>query len=111
MKTFNDFIDLCCEQISWPEAEVRRCVALHMEAGGISEQDVALYINYPAHTEHELAKIFGLTRRAVQCALSRVRRVYPSLRNDATPTQHGAAQTPKMVSYEPWMDEIVTDKF
>lgn len=45
-------------------------------------EDAEIYINYPAWTEQEIANRLGMSKRAVQRALARVRRTYPSLRND-----------------------------
>lgn len=111
MKTFADFVDLCCEQTALPEADARRCLLLHMDSGHISEQDVVIYINYPEYTESEMGRILGLSQRAVSRALARVRKVWPALRNDPIVRENGTASIPEMVSYESWMDDQVTHKF
>ena len=111
MKTYNSFIDLCCEQIPWPEAEVRRVLQLHLEAAHISERDVELYINYPEFTEEQLAVHFGVPRSTVGGRLARIRRAWPSLLRDPGVNQHGAPFLPAMLTYEPWMDEFTVQKF
>ena len=44
--------------------------------------DAAIYINYPAWTHKEIADRLGMTEQSVRRAIKRVRRMYPSLRND-----------------------------
>ena len=111
MKTFADFVDLCCEQTALPEADAQRCLLLHMESSHVSEQDVVIYINYPEYTESEMGRILGLSRRAVSRALARVRRAWPTLRNDPITRGNGTASIPEMISYESWMDDQITHQF
>lgn len=111
MKTFANFIDLCCEQVPLPEEDVRRTLALHLEAAGITERDVELYINYPELTERELAIAFGLSESAIVRTLARVRKAWPSLLNDPTVGQHGSPSLSKMLSYQPWMDDVTVQRF
>jgi hypothetical protein len=110
-KTFHDFIDLCCEQIPWPEADVRRTLASHLSAAKLTERDVELYINYPEYTLVQLAADYGMSFQAVSERLARVRRAWPSLLKDPVVEQHGVPSVQNMTSYEPWMDGIVTHKF
>ena len=49
--------------------------------------DAAIYTNYPAWTMREIADRLCMTRSAVQRAISRVRRMYPGLRNDPSGDQ------------------------
>jgi len=111
LKTFNDFIDVCCEQIGLPDSDVRRCLSLHLTQAGITEQDVVLYINYPEYTEQDLAATFHLSKSAVGRALTRVRKAWPSLLTDPDCNQHGAPALRNMLRYVPSMDERVTVKF
>ena len=111
MKTFQDFVDLCCEQIPWPEGEVRRCLALHLGASGVTERDVEVYINYPAQTEAELAAAYGLSESAVGRTLARVRKAWPTLRRDVECRAHGSVSPSQVLPYEPWMDNNIVQKF
>ncbi|MEN6534502.1 MAG: hypothetical protein ABFD89_12615 [Bryobacteraceae bacterium] len=110
-KTFNDFIDLCCEQIPWPEADVRRTLDAHLAAAKLTAQDIELYINYPEFTQAELAGMYGISFQAVSERLARVRRAWPSLLRDPVVEQHGVPSLTNMAPYEPWMDGDVKHKF
>lgn len=112
LKTFNDFIDLCCEEYpSLPEAEVRRVLAAHLAAAKLTERDIELYINYPEFTLVQLGEMYGLTFQAVSERLARIRKAWPSLRKDPVVEQRGVPSVPNMTAYEPWMDASVTHKF
>ena len=110
-KTFTDFIDLCCEQIPWPEADVRRTLGEHLAAARLTERDVELYINYPEFTLMELAAMYGMTFQAVSERLGRIRRAWPSLLKDPVVEQHGVPSLGNMTPYEPYMDSQVTHTF
>jgi len=111
MKRYSNFIDLCCEQVPLPEADVRRVLTLHLQAAGITEQDVEIYTNYPKYTEAELAIAFNLSESAVVRTLARVRRAWPSLLKDPEVNQHGTPSLSHMLSYQTWMDDVTVQRF
>ncbi len=112
MKTLSDFLRLCCEQIDLPEPDVCRCLVLHLQQSGITEQDIVLYINYPEYTEAELAGVFGLRQSTVSRALARVRAAWPTLLTDPEVTRHSRVDhLPHMVPYAPWMDDEIKVRF
>jgi len=111
MKTFDDFVDLCCEQIPLPEADVRRILTAHLEAAKISTKDVEIYINYPEFTLIELAAAYGVSFQTVSERLQKIRRVWPSLLTDPVVEEHGVPSLSNMEHYEPWMDDQVTQQF
>ena len=77
--TYNDFVQLCCDEFYWPEEDVRRVLAAHLAEAHVTEQDVEIYLNYPEYTEKELAVMFGMRQQNVSNRLTRVRRAWPSL--------------------------------
>jgi hypothetical protein len=111
MKTFNDFIDRCCEQIPLPEADVRRTLLLHLDAAGISTQDVEIYINYPELTQRGLARWFSLSEPAICRTLNRVRKAWPALLHDPDVNQHGSVSPRNVLQYNEWMDPQILQKF
>jgi hypothetical protein len=111
VRYFQDFVDLCCEQVGLPEADVRRCLTLHLEAADITEHDIEVYINYPAMTEAELAEAFDASESAIGRTLARVRKAWPSLMTDPECRQNGTPSLPAMLPYAEWMDEVTIQKF
>lgn len=111
MKSFQDFIDTCCEQLGRPDDDVQRLLKAHMVLAGITERDVIVYINYPAYTEAALAAALDISESAVARTLARVRRAWPSLQGDPSIPQHGGPSLPKMQRYEPYMDIDVVERF
>ncbi len=89
-KTYTDFIQICCEELGWPDAEVRRCLQFHIFAARITEQQVEIYLNYPERTKKELADMFGMTVGQIGRVLRRVRKAWPSLLTYPMIKQHGA---------------------
>jgi len=49
---------------------------------GLTVRDCEIYSNYPGWMKKDIAVRFGITPRAVQTSLDRVRRLLPSLQND-----------------------------
>ncbi len=112
MKTFNDFIDLCCEQIPWPEADVRRLLAAHLINVKLTERDVVIYINYPEYTEPELATAFGVAQSTISRSLDAVRTAWPTLLSDPEITRRERQDhLPRATTYKPWMDAMIRAKF
>jgi hypothetical protein len=81
---YADFVRVICEDMGWPEEDVRRCLALRLEEENLLSQHVEFYLNYPAWTIPELAEAFGVTVQSVVLGLRRVRKTWPALRLDGT---------------------------
>jgi hypothetical protein len=66
---------------------------------GLTRRHVELYLNYPAWTEHGLAKAYGMKRRAMQRALIRVRKSWPVFRHDLPASNNDDAVAMKRVQH------------
>jgi len=112
LKTFSDFVDVCCKQIPLPETDVRRLLALHLRNAKIAERDIIVYINYPEYTERELAIALDLSESAVRRTLNRVRKAWPPLLNDPGVNQHGcpALRHMKRIEGSAYSDDRLNDQ-
>jgi DNA-binding CsgD family transcriptional regulator len=81
---FADFVQTVCQDTDWSKEDAKRYLMLHLEEVRLTPRYIELYLNYPARTQKELARMFGMKERTVGHYLSRVRKVWPALRLDGT---------------------------
>jgi hypothetical protein len=80
---FDDFVAWIQADTGWPVEDVCRTLGLHLQSKQLTIRHLELYLNYPAWSESDLARMFSLSRKNVVTHLAAVRRAWPGLRFDA----------------------------
>lgn len=95
LKVFEDFVIAACHVADrnadsvaeFQKAAMRIRIDIRLGELGLTRRHVELYINYPEWTERELAAAFSMKQKAVDRALARVRRSWPSFRLETATRQ------------------------
>lgn len=107
---FADLVQTVCDSMGLPEAEATRQLLARLQKAKLTVRHVELYLNYPTHTQAQLAKIFGMEERTVGHHLARVRKVYPRFRLDTTKAW-GVPDFDKMQSLPLQLPELHDERY
>jgi hypothetical protein len=109
MKTINDILYVFTSEYGWPLLDAWRVFRMRLAQLNVKLHHVCWYINYPEHTEQEIADYWGVDQTTVHAALTRLRRKLPGLHLDTT-KQWGAPGIEHMQRIEFADSERVNDQ-